>query len=150
MPIIPHVPFAPKSPKYQSLLRCVKHAAAEMGVSEFLAAKIMSHFLEQVAAEVAAGKTVRIIGFGMFGPKPAGRSRRRAAPFFEPACSFNCEVEATCSMAKAEKGRKARRTYYHSHHPSSSKGRSSPRVFTAQASFREQLDVQARKMGFDG
>jgi hypothetical protein len=149
MPILPHIPFMADSAKAAPLMRSVKAVAQKNGMSEFLVAKIMSEFLEEVAREVATGHPVRIPGFGIFAPKMVGRKLRRPAPCFVAYRPFNQEVFALCSEAKAKKGGQALKSSYTSHHPSSlRKDRSRrQRVFTAMEAFRQNLVAEQRKMG---
>ncbi len=150
MPILPHIPFmganGGASDKAAPLLRAIKKTAKKNAMSEFLVAKIMSEFLEEVAAEVATGHPVRIPCFGIFAPKMVGRTLRRPAPCFVAYKPFNQEVFALCSEAKAEHGAKALKSSYTSHHPSSKKG-NRQRVFTGMASFRDNLRAMQSKMG---
>lgn len=146
MSMMPRVPFLADADDAKPIMRAVRETAAAYGMSEFLVAKIMSHFLQIAAEEVAAGRAFRIPGFGMFAAKPVGRNQR-PAPCFVASRGFNNEVEATCSPESAAASAKAVRNAYHSHHPSTRKGKSQ-RVMTSQVAFREQLDADARKMGF--
>ena len=135
------------SKKTAPLMRSVKAVAQKNGMSEFLVAKIMSEFLEEVAREVASGQPVRIPGFGIFAPKMVGRTLRRPAPCFVAYRPFNHEVFALCSDAKAEKGAKALKSSYTSHHPSSKRKSNRQRVFTAMEAFRQNLQAEQRRMG---
>ena len=54
-----NIPFSGDAESTEPLRRCIRHAAAETGVSDFLAALVMSHFLDELVAAARRGPTGR-------------------------------------------------------------------------------------------
>jgi len=143
------IPFMPKSVKAQPTVRCVQHAARNMGVSEHFALNLVAHFLEKVGEETAAGRVVRIPGFGIFGthlfiPKKKGKEPY-CMPSFSAARPFREEVFQCCTPSMAQD--KALRNHRKSNHLTSGAKKNTARVFTAMKAMRDRVDAQARRLG---
>jgi hypothetical protein len=152
MPVIQKIPFTSKGESSKPLKRCIRHAAQENGVSEFVVARVMADFLTQLAEEVSTGNVVSIPGFGKFGAIPVEPKRPRpngqpfVVPRLYPARAFRNECDATCSVPRARKNVDALRGYARHQHPTSRPERAHSRVFTAMKSFKERLTAQERAL----
>jgi nucleoid DNA-binding protein len=132
------------SPKQAKPLQgCIAHAARETGVSEHTTALVVSYFLERLADEVSLGRVVRIPGFGIFAAKHY-KGADVMAPRFSAARPFRLQVRH--GAPKTDFGSEALRR--HTHQTGSSK-RSSMRVFTAQAAYRDRIREQIAQAGAD-
>jgi len=144
------VPFFTKSERAAPLQRCIDHAAGEMGMSEYVVATTMSHFLEKVSEEVSRGRVVRLPGFGVFGPKMS-RGMHGCKPRYYPAFSaarcWRNLIVMFCKPTAADL--EAVHRHQHNHVPSSGSTHVSSRPLTAHRGFRRQLLGQARKIGLE-
>ena len=109
-----HVPYAGESKKSQPVMACVKHAAENVGCSEWLAAKVMSIFLDEVCEQVSKGNTVRIPGFGCFGvnaTEPDDGGPERHYPAFSAARGLRNQMffNSMCNPREAALGANAAR-----------------------------------------
>jgi hypothetical protein len=146
------IPFSGHSEATKPLRRCVERAAHEMGVSEFFAATLMSHFLEELCHQVGQNRLVRIPGLGAFGPKvwhprhdPDALSS--AYPAFSAAVPFRNLVRATCPTNGAALD--AIDDHRRHAHQSSRRNRESRMPSSTFRAFRDRIKAQARRLGFD-
>jgi len=145
------IPYYSSSERAAPLQRCIDKAAREMGMSEYVVATVMSHFLEQIEEEVARGRMVRLPGFGAFGPKlfrGTPVTGPRYYPAFSSARCWKNLMRMFCKPSPAEL--EAIQQHRRRHNPSEgcvNAPHSSSRPFTAHRSFREKLLQQARKLG---
>ena len=70
-----NIPFYSKAEDTQSLRECIDRIVRELGVSTFLAQRMITFFLEEVTEQVAKGKIVRLPGFGIRVLATIGRIR---------------------------------------------------------------------------
>ncbi|MDB5290043.1 MAG: hypothetical protein JWL69_1284 [Phycisphaerales bacterium] len=146
------IPFSGDSESTRSLRRCVQHAAREMNVSEFHIAMVMSHFFEEMSYQMAKNRLVAIPCFGTFGPK-AWFPRNDpdapgfAYPAFSGAVPLRNLVRSQCpATGAALDGINRCRRH---HHPSSRRDRESRMPFSAHRAFRQRVEAQARRLGFE-
>ena len=131
--------------KSEPLKRIVKQTALRSGCSEMTVAFIMSHFLEQMAFEIASGKEVIIPGFGAFAavnynPKKPGLLSY-PTPRFYPSRGFRNEVSLTCP--KSNRREADFEKYRKRHSLWNDKKKKHAMVFSAMESFRQQVKAQA-------
>lgn len=146
------IPFGGTAASTEPLRRCIKRAASDMGVSEFHAAMLMSHFCEQVCCEVAMNRLVSVPGFGVFGPKvwtPRHDPDEPGYcyPAFSAAVPFRNMVRAMCPPSGAALDAIDRRRRHS--HPSSRRDRTARNPCSAQRAFRERIRAQARRLGME-
>jgi len=146
------IPCVSKRVDVQPLCRAVKHAAHNMGVSEFFAATLMTYFLERLAEEVAQGNVVRIPGFGMFAvygftikkwKKYLGR--RYCLPTFSASAGFRQQV----AMLPFDRNHNDLIFGHRRSNSVSRKVHTNRRVFTAMAGVRHSFYLQAEKLGME-
>lgn len=137
------VPFFSKSEHAAPLRRVVTHVADSMGVSHFLAAKLLTHAWQAIAEEIGRGNIVRVPGWGVYGPWLwTGKDGRRAVyPRFVAARPFRQQVRDCCTPEKSRND--VLRTFQRSHHPSSRPDQSTTRTFTTMKAWRDDIDRQA-------
>jgi hypothetical protein len=148
--------MCPKSDRNATLAEVVNYTADQMGVDEFHVAEMMSHFFERLAFQVAAGKDVLIPCFGLFGvsvyeSKKNGPDRPlpRPYPAFSGARPFRNEVIACCPR-NTELSIPIRKHRKHNHHSTTvANGKDSQRTMTAMSQFRDRLQAERRKRGYD-
>ena len=139
------IPYNAKAEDAQPLQRCVEFAAENHAMSEYDVAIVMTYFLEQLAAEVAAGRLVVIPGFGAFGSL---RHRTKTGldgdwfPAFLANLGFRNEVRwgnppSDETLAKF-------RGYRNNHDRVNS--RVGQRVHSAMKGFRDRVGAQKRKL----
>ena len=146
------IPFSGDSESTAPLRRCIERAAGEMGVSDYHAALLVSHFFEELTTQVSRNRVVRVPGFGAFGPKawfPRNdpEAPGYAYPAFSAAVPFRNFVRLQCPATGAALDALDRHRRHA--HPSSRRDRSARMPFTAFRAFRERISVQARRSGFD-
>ena len=145
------IPFAPTSAAAEPLRKCIERAADECGMSPYLAALVMSHFLEQVAEQVSANRLVRVPGFGVFGPLAWQPRKAGLAAYCYPAFSasraFRRQVSICCSPSGA--ALEAVRRHRRHHHLSSRPDRRTSMPYKALQAFRDRIIAQARASGMD-
>lgn len=133
----------------RGLKACIERAAQETGTSEFLAARIITHFLEEVTEQVAHGRDVSVPGFGMFAPllwvprKPGVMPRMY--PGFSGSRAFRNLVELHCPLTDAPRKLRCHRRNHHT----SKKGMEARYPSSALDKFRYDIGVQERKLGMD-
>lgn len=150
MPILVKIPFTGKSERGESVRRCIRKAAEEMGMSQHQVALVMSHFFEAICDEVSNNHLVHVPSFGVFGPKAwQPRHDPEALPFCYPAFSgsipFRNSVRACCPPRGAAldgiKKHRARQGNNSGHN------REVRRPASAQSKFRQLIRADARKLG---
>ena len=146
------VPFSGKSEAGQPLLRCVRRAALETGLTDFQVAMVVSFFFEELANEVGAGRVVRVPGIGAFGallwrPRHGPDAPAYAYPAFSGSDAFRQQVKWECPADGAAD--RTLRRHRQSRHPSGADGRQSRRTRSAMRAFRERVRAQARRLGYD-
>lgn len=140
------VPFLAKSEQGLPLQRALDLAASKVGLSPYSMAIAMSHFLEQLADEVARGRVVRVPGFGTFAPclderrqYLARRGGPRCVPKFSASKGFRIEVMLRAPLSR--EGKVALKAHS-SNHRVSEQRYTSARVFTAMHAVRDQISAQ--------
>ena len=141
------IPFLSSSEQAEPLRRCIEAAASKTAVTQYTATIVMSHFLEQLAAEVAKGRVVRVPGFGTFAPwlieNPASVARwggGRSKPVFSPSRGFREEVHLAAPHNPDAK--RAINRHRRNHALGSGGDRSRDRVFTAMEAMRQNISAQ--------
>ena len=146
------IPFSGDTESTIPLVRCIERAAREMHMSEPQVALIMSHFMEELAHQVASNHAVRIPGFGVFGLKVWNpRHDPQALPYCYPAFSGNLpfrNLVRSCASAYGPAVEAIDRHRRHNH-PSSHKDRGHRAAWSAQQAFRERISAQARRLGYE-
>lgn len=148
------IPTNAKAERYESLMRCLKHASVEMGVNEFFAARFMTHFFEQLVDEVVDGKLVTIPGFGIFVPginrrskfKKFAKEKKFCVPKFAASVGFRVQVKEECDTKKCREEDYKR--YVRSASPSI-KCKQGQRPSKSLARVRESVIEQAERVGMD-
>lgn len=140
------IPMFPRAEDAKPLERCIEYASKKTGVDHYTAVLFMTHFLDQLADEVAKGHPVSVPGFGLFaavferrGKRP-GTAGDRVLPKFSPSQGFRNQVAFSCPPDRAPTAR----FIGHRDHGRFTQGRTeASRVFTAmeniRASIRRQL-----------
>ena len=148
------IPFLNKPKDGGPTRDCVYRAVRELGVDDFLVAKVMTYFLEELTNQVAKGRLVRIPGFGVFGArlsKPKTRHSNRqektpptAYPSFSPSKAFRNMVALCCPLDPIiERQMSGHQRRNNLGHP----GKDTSMPFTAFDSWRKSLRAQERKEG---
>jgi len=107
---------------------------------------LLSYFLEELAAQVARGKAVRLPGFGLFAPwqieAPSSVARwgpGRSKPVFSPSRGFREEVRYATPDPDAKR---AITRHRRNHGLGSGASRGRQRVFTSMAAVRADIAKQ--------
>ncbi len=143
------IPFMPKSEQAKPLQDVIHDTAQAMGVSDHFAANLMTYFLENVAAQAAKGKVVRIPGFGIFTaygytPRKPGLEHY-CLPSFTASKAFRNELRQCLPYPRHRN--KEIDNYRRTNHASSRAKSDTSRTFTAMKAFRTRVDAQARRLG---
>lgn len=139
------IPYNAKAEDGQPLQRCIEFAASNHGLTDYDVAMVVAYWLEQVAAEVAAGRLVVIPGFGAFG---ALRHRTKRGldgdwfPAFLASVGFRNEVRYGNPPSPETLERFMR--FRHNHNWVNS--RVNRRVHSAMRQFRDDIGAQKRKL----
>lgn len=139
------IPWVVKPRDARPLQRAIGAAGDNAGVNHFLAAMLMTHFLEAIVREVEGGELVRIPGFGVFGPflcETKNTGERYVAPRFVAARGFRQQVREGCPHHHAQNRRLT--SYRRSHHPSSRPDKSGSNTAASMSAWRDILCAQAQ------
>lgn len=151
-----HVPFLNNQDEAHPLRACVARAVRELGVDDFLVARIMTYFLEELTVQVSKGRVVRIPGFGNFGARLSKPKTRHSDPTrtektlptpyptFSPSKAFRNEVAMNCPLDPVvDRTMRAHQRRNNLGQP----GRETAMPFTALKRWREILAAQERREG---
>jgi hypothetical protein len=146
------IPFSGDAESTEPLRRCIQRAAHQMNASEFHAALLMSHFLEELSHQVAKNCVVRVPGFGVFGAKVwHPRHDPDALPYAYPAFSASVALRNLVSLQCPPTGAALDAIDRHRRHSHASSGhdRSGRVPWSAHKAFRERITAQAKRLGFE-
>lgn len=132
------------------LKRCVRTVARSMGMSEYVVLETLTRLSVAIAAEMAAGECVTLMGFGRFGVgilKPKFGRPAQVYPMFYPASGLRNEVESVCTLERAKHPNARMQSYRHSNYArAKTRGR---RTFTTGQAMLDVLRVLERRNGGD-
>ncbi len=144
-------PFARNRDDFATFEKCIMHAATGTSSTEFLVAEMLTHFLEELCAQVFKNRIVEIPGLGKFGWQGYYPHREDLRPYVFPAFNPSREFSKSVRQGGSPQGLDvdAVTRYRRHHHPTSRRDKVASRPFKAFETMRHHIKKQAQRVGYE-